>query len=77
MARHVGTGLMGEVQGQRGGRQFLEPGLQTFLLAGCCLYAEPGVSCQGGVPKLHTKCLFQSLLAEWGKLGSLGSYGRR
>lgn len=77
MARHVGTGLMGEVQGQRGGRQFLEPGLQTFLLAGCCLYAEPGVSCQGGVPKLHTKCPFRSLLAEWGKLGSLGSYGRR
>lgn len=49
IARPVGTGLMGEVQSQGGRRQCTKPGLRTLVMAGCCLFAESGVSCQGGV----------------------------
>lgn len=45
--------------------EIMKPRLQTPAVAGCCLYAEAGVNCQGaGACTAH-----QSLFAEWDKLG--------
>lgn len=40
-------------------------------MAGCCLFAESGVSCQGQVLELRDSLLFRPFFAKWDKLGCL------
>lgn len=55
----------------------MKPGLQTLVMAGCCLFAESGVSCRGGVLELCDSLLFRPVLLNGISQAVSGSYGRR